>query len=38
LGNNFSLQMIETGFAEQFYASDRVGPALICLKFSARIV
>ncbi len=38
LGNNYSLQMIETGFAEQFYASHRMGPALICLKISARIV
>ncbi len=25
LGNNYSLQIIETGFAEQFYASYRVG-------------
>ena len=32
LGNNYSLQIIETGFAEQFYASHRVGPAPICLK------
>jgi hypothetical protein len=38
LGNNYSLQMIETGFAELFYASHRMGPALICLKISARIV
>ncbi len=37
LGNNYSLQIIETGFAEQFYASHRMGPALICLKISARI-
>ncbi len=38
LGNNYSLQIIETGFAEQFYASYRVGghgPASICLKISA---
>ncbi len=27
LGNNYSLQIMETGFAEQFYASHRVGPA-----------
>jgi hypothetical protein len=31
------LQIIETGFAEQFYASHRMGPAPICLKTSARI-
>jgi hypothetical protein len=31
-GNNYSLQIIETGFAKQFYASHRVGPASICLK------
>ncbi len=37
LGNNYSLQIIETGFAEQFYASHRMGPAPICLKISARI-
>ncbi len=36
LGNNYSLQIIETGFAEQFYASRRVGPASICLKISLR--
>ncbi len=36
-GNNYSLQIIETGFAEQFYASHRMGPAPICLKISARI-
>jgi hypothetical protein len=28
LGNNSSLQIIETGFAEQFYASHRMGPAM----------
>ncbi len=37
LGNNYSLQIKETGFAEQFYASHRMGPATICLKISARI-
>jgi hypothetical protein len=36
LGNNYSLQMIETGFEEQFYASHRMGPAAICVKISAR--
>ncbi len=35
LGNNCSLHIVETGFAEQFYASHRVGPASICLKISA---
>ena len=35
LGNNYSLQMIETGFAEQFYTSHRMGPAAICVKISA---
>jgi hypothetical protein len=35
LGNNYSLQIIETGFAEQFYVSHRMGPASICLKISA---
>jgi hypothetical protein len=35
LWNNFSLQIIETGFAEQFYASHRMGPAPICLQISA---
>jgi hypothetical protein len=29
LGNNYSLQIIETGFAEQFYASHRMQPAPI---------
>jgi hypothetical protein len=37
LGNNDSLQIIETWFAEKFYASHRMGPAPICLKISARI-
>jgi hypothetical protein len=37
LENNYRLQIIETGFAEQFYASHRMGPAPICLKISARI-
>jgi hypothetical protein len=37
LGNNYILQIIETGFAEQFYASHRMGPAPICLQTSARI-
>jgi hypothetical protein len=37
LENNYSLQIIETGFAEQFYASHRMGHAPICLKISARI-
>jgi hypothetical protein len=36
-GKNYSLQIIETGFAEQFYASHRMGPAPICLKISVRI-
>jgi hypothetical protein len=31
------LQIIETGFAEQFYASHMIGLAPICLKISARI-
>ncbi len=35
LGINYSLQIIETGFAEQFYASHRMTPAPICLKISA---
>jgi hypothetical protein len=26
-GNNYSLQIIEKGFAEKFYASHRMGPA-----------
>ncbi len=29
LGNNNCLQITETGFAEQFYVSHRMGPALI---------
>ncbi len=37
LRNNYSLQIIETGFTEQFCASQRIGPAPICLKISARI-
>ncbi len=35
LGINCSLQIMETGFAEQFYASHRMGPATISLKISA---
>jgi hypothetical protein len=30
------LQIIETGFAELFYASHRMGLASICLKITAR--
>jgi hypothetical protein len=30
-------QIIETGLAEQFYASRRMGLASICLKITARI-
>ncbi len=30
LGDNYSLQLIETGFAEQFFASHRMGPATGC--------
>ncbi len=37
LGNNFRLQIIETGFAEQFYASHWMGPATIYSKISLRI-
>ncbi len=37
LGINICLQIIETGFAEWFYASHRMGPAQILLKISARI-
>jgi hypothetical protein len=37
LGNNYNLQIIETGFAEQFYAFHRMGPAPFFLKISARI-
>jgi antibiotic biosynthesis monooxygenase (ABM) superfamily enzyme len=37
LRNNYSLQIIETGFAEQFSAFQRMGPAPICLTISARI-
>jgi hypothetical protein len=36
LGINYCLQIIETGFAEWFYASHRMGPAQILLKISAR--
>jgi len=35
LDSSPTLQIIETGFAEQFYASHRVGPASICFKISA---
>jgi hypothetical protein len=31
------LQIIETGFAEWFYASHTMGPAQILLKISARL-
>ncbi len=27
IGSNYCLQMIQTGFVEQFYASHRMGPA-----------
>jgi hypothetical protein len=37
LGIIYCLQITETGFAEQFYASHRMGPASICLKITARI-
>ncbi len=33
--NNYLFQITETRFAEQFYASHRMGPALICFKISA---
>jgi hypothetical protein len=33
LGNNNCLQIIETGFAEQFWASHRMRTEQICLKF-----
>ncbi len=33
LGNNYNLQMIETGFAEQFYASHRMGLQQLCENF-----
>ncbi len=36
LENNYCLQIVETGFAEQFSASHRMGPAQICVKISAR--
>jgi hypothetical protein len=35
LGINYCLQIIETGFAEQFYVSHRMGPAPFCLKIAA---
>ncbi len=38
LGNIYSLQILEIGFAEQFYASHREGHASICLKISASTV
>jgi hypothetical protein len=34
--DNYCFQIIETGFAEQFWASHRMGSAQILLKFSAR--
>ncbi len=37
--SNYCLQIVQTGqtgFAEQFYASHRMGPAPICVKISAR--
>jgi hypothetical protein len=34
--HSIGLPLIETGFAEQFYASHRMGPAPFCLKISAR--
>jgi hypothetical protein len=37
LGINYCLQIIETGFAEWFYASHTMGPAQIRLKISARL-
>jgi hypothetical protein len=37
LGINYCLQIIETGFAEWFYASHTMGPAQILLKISGRI-
>ncbi len=37
LGINYCLQIIETGFAERFYASHMMGPAQILLKISARL-
>ncbi len=35
LGNNYSLQIIETGFTEQFYASHKMGQGPVYLKISA---
>jgi hypothetical protein len=37
LGINFCLQIIETGFAEWFYAPPTMGPAQILFKISARL-
>ncbi len=37
LGNNYCLQIIETGYAEQFYATQRMGLPSISLKITARI-
>ncbi len=36
LENNYSLQIIERGFAEQFYAPHRMGPAPNCFKIYTR--
>jgi hypothetical protein len=36
MGNNYCLQIIETGFAELFFASQRMGLASISLKITAR--
>ncbi len=35
LGTNYSFQIVETEFADQFYAYHRMEPAPICLKISA---
>jgi hypothetical protein len=37
LGNNYYLQIIKIGFAEQSYAAHRMGHESICLKITARI-
>ncbi len=37
IGKQLLFAIIETGFAEQFQASHKMGPALICLKISAWI-
>jgi hypothetical protein len=37
LGINYCLQIIETWFAEWFYASHKMGPAQILLKISTRL-